>query len=193
MRPIPATLFQPYLLPGERIVWTGRPKQGVILRPADAFLIPFSLLWLGFALFWNIAVWTLPFEGEGPDPTFKLFGLPFLIIGIYAVIGRFFHDAAIRKKLAYSLTDQRVLIVKGNRSAKLTSLDLHRLPNLELNEHRDGTGTIIFEASGWSFFNPGHAAGMDLWVPSLGASLQFFRIDNPRKVYQLIRENSARS
>jgi hypothetical protein len=32
------------LLPGERILWEGRPVRTQLFRPTDAFLIPFSLV-----------------------------------------------------------------------------------------------------------------------------------------------------
>ena len=139
--------LQPYLLTGERILWTGQPKQGLALTGKDAFLIPFSLMWGGFAIVWNAMVWLAPFDtstGGGPGWLFKLWGLPFLIIGLYLIAGRFFHDAHIRKKLFYAVTDQRILVLRGS---KLTSLDIHRLPRLELSEHRDGSGNLAFEAS----------------------------------------------
>jgi hypothetical protein len=50
-------LFQPYLLTGKRVVWTGPPKQGVALSGRDTFLIPFSFMWGGLAIVWNVGVW----------------------------------------------------------------------------------------------------------------------------------------
>ena len=132
-------------------------------------------------------VWLAPFDtstGGGSGWFFKLWGLPFLIIGLYLIAGRFFHDAHIRKKLFYAVTDQRILVLRGS---KLTSLDIHRLPRLELSEHRDGSGNLAFEASNlpWGGMN-----GFSWWLPALSNATQFFRIPNPRKVYELIRDQA---
>jgi len=180
--------LQPYLMPGERILWSGQPKQGIVLSGRDTVLIPFSLMWGGFAIFWNAMVWSFPNMGGGdPGWFFKLWGLPFLIAGLYFIAGRFFHDAHIRKKLVYGVSNQRILILRGS---KITSLDINRLPRLELTEHRDGTGSVIFEAS-----NFGPWAGMygfSWWLPAAGGAAQFFRISDPRKVYELIRNEAHR-
>jgi hypothetical protein len=176
--------FRPYLFSDERIVWRGEPKQGLVLTGRDAFLIPLSLVWGGFAIFWNVSVWSFP--GAGPPLFFRLFGLPFLIIGLYFILGRFFHDAHIRKTMSYAVTDQRVLVVRGS---KVMSLDIHRLPRLELSEHNDGTGTLTFEAGNNSMYWGG-MNGFRWWVPSLNDTAQFFRIDDPRRVYEIIRNQS---
>lgn len=182
--------FQPYLFTGERLLWSGQPKQGVALSGKDTFLIPFSLMWGGFAIFWNAMVWLAPFDsnsGENPDWFFKLWGLPFLVIGIYLIVGRFLHDAHIRKKLFYAVTDQRILVLRGSKS---TSLDIRRLPRLELSEHRDGTGSLAFEMANmpWGGMN-----GFSWWLPAVSGATQFFRIQNPRKVYELIRNQALPS
>src|SRR5689334_17016914 len=103
--------FQPYLFPGERILWTGRPKQGLALSRSDILAIPFSLMWGGFAIFWNFSVWTdFPDTGTADDWFFKLWGLPFLAAGLYLIVGRFFYDAWIRSRTHYAVTNERVLI-----------------------------------------------------------------------------------
>ncbi len=167
------------LLSGERIIWEGKPYTGIVLRPIEVFLIPFSLLWAGFALFWNVSVWA-----TGGDLFFKLFGLPFLIAGLYVTLGRFLIDIYLRKKTKYSVTSKRILIARGST---VKSLDIKRLPSLELDEHSDGSGTIRFGASG-SWF--GGANNFGIWQPTLDTTPQFIRVSNVRSLYDLIHKQS---
>ena len=37
--------LRPELGAGERLLWSGQPRGGLRLRPTDAMLVPFSLLW----------------------------------------------------------------------------------------------------------------------------------------------------
>lgn len=180
-----AEQFRPFLFSGERVAWTGKPKQGLALTSKDSLLIPFSLMWGGFAIFWNFSVWNFPEGGEGPDWFSRLWGLPFLVAGLYLIAGRFFHDAHIRKRILYAVTDQRVLMLRTTGSSKLTSLDVHRLPRLELTEFADGTGTIDFDGGDSDWLSAGREFGF--WTPALSKAARFFRIAEPRKVYELIR------
>jgi hypothetical protein len=172
---------EPNLLVGERVVWRGTPYSGLLFRSSEIFLIPFSLFWGGFAIFWNVSVWTTeaPFE-------FKLFGLPFLVVGIYVMIGRFVIDARIRDRMAYFVTDKRILICRQGKKSSTKSVDLRRLPGLELDEGSDGTGTIRFGSSNnWFSGN-----NFGIWQPSFDPTPQFIRIPNARSVFELIQKQS---
>lgn len=168
------------LLPNEKVLWKGHPGTGLIFRPMEFFLIPFSLLWGGFAIFWNLGVWTeIPNNG---GMQFKLFGLPFIVAGIYITVGRFLLDVQIRKRLVYMVTDRRVLILRRAGSSASKTVDIKRLPTLEFDERSDGTGTIRFGASAYWF--AGNNFG--IWQPTFDPTPQFIRIEHARSVYDLI-------
>ncbi len=41
---------------GEQILWRGKPERFSLLNKKDSFMIPFSILWCGFAIFWELSV-----------------------------------------------------------------------------------------------------------------------------------------
>jgi hypothetical protein len=164
---------------GETLLWSGRPQQGLLLRASDALLIPFSLLWGGFALFWESGVLS-----SGAPFFFVLWGIPFVLVGLYITVGRFFVDAYIRSKTSYGVTNERVLIIAGLFSQAVKTLPLQTLGELVLEQRADGSGTITF-GSGIPFASwyRGLAwPGMDQRLPPA-----FERIPEAKHVYDLIR------
>ena len=94
---------------------------------SELFLTPFALLWCGFAIFWEWQVLQAP----NAPVFFVLWGVPFVLIGLYMVFGRFFVDALQRAKTFYGVTNERVIIVSGLFGRKVKSLNrphfaLHR-------------------------------------------------------------------
>ena len=134
-----AQKFQPYLTAPESVRWTGRPQQGLMLRTSDAFVIPFSVLWCAFAIFWETSV----IAGNAP-PFFVLWGVPFVLVGLYIVVGRFFVDAFVRARTYYALTDRSALILGGLSGDTLTSVNLQSLQELNFKPANHGRGTIMF-------------------------------------------------
>ncbi|HSN97411.1 MAG TPA: hypothetical protein VLS89_03900 [Candidatus Nanopelagicales bacterium] len=133
-------MVQQELAPGERLVWAGKPRQGVRLVPADVYLIPAGLVLAGFPLLMSIAVLVL----AGPAAVGVLFQIaPFFAFGLYLAGFRFLVDARRRAQTYYGLTDRRALIVNG-RDHHAISIDLAALPPGEVVDVPGGFGTIHF-------------------------------------------------
>jgi hypothetical protein len=127
------------LLRGERLLWCGAPRQGIDFKSEDIVLIPFSVIWGGFAFFWEYSVLR-----EKLDPSFWLSGIPFLLIGLQLIIGRFFTDRFERKHRCYGVTDQRILILSNWPRRKLESFSTGSLNGISFTERSDGGGDIVF-------------------------------------------------
>jgi hypothetical protein len=79
---------QPESMAGESIYWTGRPNPNVVFHKEDCYIIPFSLLWGGFAIFWEAGVtgyWGYGPKGGTPSTFMALWGVPFIVIGQYMI------------------------------------------------------------------------------------------------------------
>jgi hypothetical protein len=111
--------------------------QGLVLRAADIILIPFSLLWGGFAIFWEVGVLM-----AGAPWFFSIWGIPFVLFGLYFMFGRFWVDARQRAATVYAVTSERVVIVYGMFSRRIKSLDIGTITDVTLTERGDGAGTI---------------------------------------------------
>ncbi|HYI09775.1 MAG TPA: PH domain-containing protein [Thermoanaerobaculia bacterium] len=162
----------------ERLLWSGRPRQGVMLRAADAFLIPFSLLWCGFAIFWEATALA------SPAPFFfKLWGIPFVLVGLYMVFGRFIADSVERKHTIYGLTNERIIIIGGLFKRTVKSLSLRTLSDVVLAERPDGRGTITLgRAEGVGWFGSAFPGNRQTPPPALEG------IENVRAVYEQLRQ-----
>lgn len=170
---------------GERLLWSGQPRQGLFLRASDAYQIPFSLLWGGFAIFWESSVIL-----SGAPFFFMLWGVPFVLVGLYMIIGRFFVDARQRDKTYYGVTNERIIIVSGLFNRKVKSLNLRTLTDVSLDEKSDRSGTITFGAA-----NPMSwwAGGMSFsgWGQKLTPSFEL--IPEAKRVYEIIRNAQRQS
>ncbi len=128
--------LRPYLFGDEYVLWQGKPGKGRLFSAADAFLLPFSLFWCAFAFFWEFTA-----ISSGAPPFFALFGLPFILVGVYLLFGRFLYTAILRKKTFYAITNKRILCKRGNKIDLLEGKDL---PPMEITLYKDGFGTITF-------------------------------------------------
>ena len=155
--------------------WTGQPAQGLLFRTADIFLVPFTLLWFGFAA---AGMGTLLFSSS--PIAAKLPAIPFLAIGLYIAFGRFAVDAYSRAHTSYGVGENAAYIVRDGFGRRSIMINASALAPIEMNVRGNGTGTISFgprppfsRSVGWNMF------GFD-------NSATFERIPDVRNVYQLV-------
>lgn len=171
--------LQEHIDANEKLIWIGEPKRGILFRSADIFLIPFSLVWCGFAIFWFYSALNM-----GAPFLFAMFGVPFVIIGLIFAFGRFIIDAKQRANTVYGLTEDRIIIKSGVFKKTIQSLNIRTLSNIEYTEKSDKSGTINFGPK-----NPMMMWGNGMnWWPGVKASPSFDLIQDVRQVYNKIIE-----
>ena len=123
---------QPELTSGESVLWAGQPNPRIIFHKDDLYLIPFSLLWGGFAIFWEAGV--SGYWGSGPNSGKQwvfgmLWGIPFVLVGQYMIWGRFLYAAWKKKRTHYAVTERRVVVVQNGWKRQMASAFVDTLPD----------------------------------------------------------------
>lgn len=178
----------PHLLSGERILWLGKPDPAKWFAPADRLLVPFSLVWGGFALFWEASVIVAATRGVDGTLFFVLFGVPFVLVGVYFVFGRFLYKRWRKKRTTYAVTNRRVLsIVTGRSGDEMSAAFVSDLPAINTRVADDGSGTVTFgsHAPGQSLYAN---SGLDVigWGRAGGGPVSFFDIADAQQVADLV-------
>ncbi len=138
--PAVAAQLESSLRPGEHLLWCGRPDPSVVFVPADIIAVPFTLIWLGIAVAWEAGA-----QAIGASPAFRLIGVPFLLIGVYLVAGRFVTRWVRRRRTIYGITSDRVLVQSGG-SFRETPV---RGRSMSVRRRRNGRHvTVVFEPFG---------------------------------------------
>jgi len=181
---------QHHLLPGERILWVGRPDERILFAPGDAYLIPFSIFWAGFAVFWEAGALR-----SGAGPLFAVWGIPFVAIGLYLVVGRFFYKRYRKRRTLYAVTTRRALILTSVRGERLDAVFLNQCPAVTKRVHSNGVGSI-------SFGSGSVGAGSSRWLSSYEnsgaeffnrntAAFGFYDIHDAEEVYRIVTSQQA--
>jgi hypothetical protein len=185
-------VLQSELLPGETLLWSGQPSRRVIFHKEDAMLIPFSLMWGGFAIFWEIGAsggFSSHIHGPGNAAgwLFPLWGIPFIVIGQYLIWGRFLYAAWKKGRIFYGLTQKRVLILDSAWSRSLNAAYVDQIPVIEKTIRADGIGTLRF---GYPPPQTGRRNTFSSSLDSLGTSGVpcFVDVENAESVYATVAE-----
>jgi hypothetical protein len=191
-------VIQPELTGDEHIAWTGQPNPSVIFHKQDVFLVPFSLMWGGFAIFWEGGVSGFWDHGSrhGSWLFGMIWGIPFVLIGQYLIWGRFFYDSWLKRRTHYAVTSRRVIVIQNGWSRRVIAAYLDSLPTLTKEGPESGPGTLSFAPAG-SFFSgfssdSSSSRGRKNWgawnAMSIGDVPIFRDIDSLDYVYRLVSD-----
>lgn len=185
-------IFRDELTRDENILWTGKPNESVNFTPSDIFLVPFSLLWGGFAIAWEIGV-LLSFLNKGKNITaglpFLAFGGFFVIVGLYFIFGRFIYKKIRKRNTYYAVTSKRVIAVVELLGKNIKAANINTIPAINMRERSSGNGSIIFGNK--TIMNSMYDnTGMELFGNFYGgdSAPSFYDIDNVRNVYNIVND-----
>jgi hypothetical protein len=164
---------QQYLRDDELLLWYGVPDPNLWFTPVDVFLVPFGLLWCGFAIFWESM--TLH---SGAPAFFPLFGIPVLLIGLYLAGGRFFHQQHVRRRTVYAITTRRAMNI-GPRTFTDMRLRDQDITIRRSADSRHASVTI------------GHAVRTE--HGTIGRQLTFYQVADPDPMLQALDRARSQS
>lgn len=171
--------------PGERLVWTGRPRPSRVLGPTIPIGL-LGLLWTAFSAFWvGAALRLVPLGAgiplaEGFRIVLAVLGLPFVAVGLVMIAapGYAMRRAALT---AYALTDRRAILIEPMFSGGYRTISLRpgQFGPMERIERADGSGDLMFGPGAWSRAT----AESETWTPR-----GFLGIAQVRAVESLVRQ-----
>jgi hypothetical protein len=167
--------FKKELLPGEALVWCGRPFQGLRLGPGEIKILSVGLLCFGAAFGW-VWIW---FHTE---PVLAALGGLFAVLaGFYFCFGIVFFEFNLRRNTVYALSAQRVLFLREGKWPVVESLNLRNLSEAEWVEETPDQSSLTFGRLSREMGFNGHRRN----VPG-GNRLRLEGIENGREVYEAL-------
>jgi hypothetical protein len=136
----------------EQLIWAGRP-QAKLMGFRSIPLMIFGIGWTAFSVFWILAasgvlLGRIGGGGQIIQVIFSLFGVPFVVIGLFMLSSPYWARRSARRTL-YALTDQRCIIWLPKLGSGMTvkSYRPDDLGSMSRVERKDGSGDVIFVKS----------------------------------------------
>jgi hypothetical protein len=136
------------LEPGETLLWSGQPWEGLILRAYEPLLIPFTLAFTG-VLYAILAQTLTALFLHSPSELLAVLASLVLVPGFlfgafYLFAGRFLFDGALRKRTLYAVTNRRLLILSGLFRRWMRERSLEKPTWIRAWRHLSGRMTLVF-------------------------------------------------
>jgi hypothetical protein len=135
---------------GEPILWAGQPSPRLAFWKS-ALIWLFAVPWTAFALAWEgiaLAAFFASEPGQKPEGVgavlvwvFPVFGLPFVLIGLW-MLARPFLEVRKARRTVHILTESRLVTAELGTSISLTSLPPSRVVEITRKAGPAGSGTL---------------------------------------------------
>lgn len=132
-------LIRSRLDPGERLLWSGRPRRGIRVPLSRGWLrIVGPIVVIALALLWALLI-LAPLHGEVTDIVFFMVIVP---IFTYLLVIERLIDAWRRRNMRYGLSTRRAFVIEGIVRRRVRSVPLDTIIAISCSEHASGIGTI---------------------------------------------------
>ena len=168
-------IFTRYLREDEDIQWTGKPNPYRLFHKNDVWVIPLGIAFLAISFGFALSIYRL----RHPITIFVM--LLYLGIGFLFLFGRFYIKFNQRISTFYAVTNERALIVRMGLSQKLDTIFLSAIHSMNLQQHRDNSGTILFNTDEVASNKPDFLDNRDFGIG-------FYEIEDVQFVYMLINK-----
>lgn len=173
--------FSQFLQKGETLLWAGQPKGGIIIEKDDKPLMIAGMIFIVFMSLIMLIGFQLYSISTSVGILLVLLVLPFMLLGFYLLIGRLLIDKQNRSRTFYGLTEKRLLLKSRLPMAKIQSISITLLTEMNIVENRDGTGTI-------SLFKLDEEDEKNSLLGGKDLDSNLVQIEDVRQIYNLIKE-----
>ena len=178
--------LNPYLAPGERVLWQGQGKRRVNSPAMGGYF--FLTVFVGLALLFGVLFATLASDSRsarGSDTIFfVIMAIIFLAVGLGVGVPWVLLSSRVRNA-RYFVTNSSAIVVYSPATGmgkRVVVVALKNLQQLTLSENRDGTGTLSLVSSPNNAYGRYSTSWLADSVPTCA------NIEQPLEVYQLIRK-----
>ena len=166
--------------PGETILWEGHPDSRIAWRDILQIESLGGASFLVFASIWTVGASLGKTKDGTPVPHAAfLFMIPFVIIGLWLLVGRLAWDGLVRARTQYLLTDHAAYIRSGLPVTKFERFPIHSAMPLALDDRVPGSvwfaQRTVYRIAPRGGFAPSEA------------QVGFRRIPEPQQVWRLLR------
>lgn len=169
------------LLPGERLLWSGKPASGIRITWSDLPAIPIGLLIFGVGLVFMFMSAEKTSMGMGV----RIFAVLPVLAGLHAMGGTFLLDAWKRRRTVYGVTTDRVIVVRQFPTRRAKSQYLGVLSNLAMDRRKDSSGSIVFGP--WGQDESPWKLRFSSYIPT--PTLRFDQLADCADVYEVIQRS----